>query len=198
MYIDIVPNRSSPPAVLLRESWREGKQTRKRTVANLSSLPMGQVELIRRVLKGEELVPADDAFELLRARPHGHVAAVVGTMQKLGIPGLLSTRKHPKRQLVLAMIAARVLDPCSKLATAQRLGSDTLSSSLGEVLGVGGADPDDLYEALDWLYRGQARIETKLAGRHLAEGERVLWDVTPVPFESRTCALAAFGRPTGN
>jgi hypothetical protein len=195
MYIDIVPNRSSPPAVLLREAWREGKRTRKRTVANLSSLPMGQVDLIRRVLKGEELIPADDAFEFLRARPHGHVAAVVGTMHKLGLPELLSTRKHPKRQLVLAMIAARILDPCSKLATAQRLDSDTLSSSLGEVLGVGGADTDDLYEALDWLYGGQSRIERKLAARHLAEGERVLWDATPVPFESRTCALAAFGRP---
>jgi hypothetical protein len=195
MYIDIVPNRSSPPAVLLRESWREGQRTRKRTVANLSSLPMAQVELIRRVLRGEELVPADDGFEILRARPHGHVAAVIGTMHKLGIPELLSTRKHPKRQLALAMIAARILDPCSKLATAQRLGSDTLSSSLGEVLRVGGAEADDLYEALDWLRQGQGRIEKKLAERHLAEGDRVLWDVTPVPFESRRCELAAFGRP---
>ena len=195
MYIDIVPNRSSPPAVLLRESWREGQRTRKRTVANLSSLPMAQVELIRRVLKGEELVPADDAFEILRSRPHGHVAAVVGMMNRLGMPELLSTRKHGKRQLALAMIAARILDPCSKLATAQRLGTDTLSSSLGEVLGVGGAEADDLYEALDWLRQGQERIEKKLAERHLAEGDRVLWDVTPVPFESRRCELAAFGRP---
>ena len=194
MYIDIVPNRTSPPAVLLREAWREGRRTRKRTVANLSSLPMGQVDLIRRVLKGEALVPADDAFEILRSCPHGHVAAVVGTMNKLGLPELLSTRKHPKRQLVLAMVAARILDPCSKLATAQRLDSGTLSSSLGEVLGVGGADTDDLYDALDWLYRGQARIEKKLAARHLVEGDRVLWDVTPVAFESRTCELAAFGR----
>jgi len=195
MYIDIVPNRASPPAILLRESWREGKRTRKRTVANLSSLPMAQVELIRRVLKGEELVPADEAFEILRARPHGHVAAVVGVMNTLGIPELLSSRKHPKRQRVLAMIAARILDPCSKLATAQRLDSGTLSSSLGEVLGVEGAETDDLYEALDWLGRGQRRIEKKLAARHLAEGERVLWDVSPVPFESRRCELAAFGRP---
>jgi len=195
MYIDIVPNRSSPPAVLLREAWREGKRTRKRTVANLSSLPMAQVELIRRVLKGEELVPAEDAFEILRARPHGHVAAVVGTMRRLGIPELLSTRHHRNRQLVLAMMAARILEPCSKLATAQKLDPDALSSSLGEVLGVGGAEADDLYEALDWLHRGQARIEKKLAARHLAEGQRVLWDVTPVSFESHRCALAAWGRP---
>jgi hypothetical protein len=195
MYIDIVPNRSSPPAVLLRESWREGKRTRKRTVANLSSLPMDQVELLRRVLKGETLVPMDEAFEIVRSRPHGHVAAVVGTMNRLGLPEVLGTRVHRERQLVLAMIAARILDPCSKLATAQRLGSDTLSSSLGEVLGVSGADADDLYQALDWLARGQERIEKKLALRHLADGDRVLWDVTPVPFESHRCELAVFGRP---
>ncbi len=197
MYIDIVPNRSSPPAVLLRESWREGARTRKRTLANLSSLPMDQVELLRRVLRGEELVPADEAFEIVRTLPHGDVAAVVGTMNKLGIPELLATRKHPNRQRVLAMIAARILDPCSKLATAQKLGSDVLSSSLGEVLGVGGADADDLYEALDWLYEAQDRIERKLAKRHLQDGQLVLWDVTPVPFESHTSELAAFGRGSG-
>jgi hypothetical protein len=123
------------------------------------------------------------------------VAAVVGAMQHLGLPRLLSTRKHGKRQLCLAMIAARILDPCSKLATAQRLSDETLSSSLGEVLGIGHVDADDLYEALDWLRRGQSRIEEKLAGRHLEDGERVLWDATTVPFESHTCELAAFGRP---
>lgn len=195
MYIDIVPNRSSPPAVLLRESWREGERTLKRTVGNLSSLPMDQVDLIRQVLKGETLVPADEAFDIVRSRPHGHVAAVVGMMHKLGIGQLLSTRKHPKRQLVLAMIAARILDPSSKLATAQKLDDETLSGSLGEVLDVGRADADDLYGALDWLYTSQARIEKKLAARHLVEGGRVLWDVTPVPFESHTCELAVFGRP---
>ena len=198
MYIDIVPNRSSPPAVLLRRAWREGGKIRKETVANLSALPMDQIEQFRRVLKGETLVSADDAFQVLRSRPNGHVAAVVGTMRRLGLPELLSTRKHRKRQLVLAMIAARILEPCSKLATAQRLNADTLSSSLGEAVGVGQADADDLYEALDWLVRGQARIEGKLAERHLEEGDLVLWDVTPVPFESRTSELAAFGRPRGS
>ena len=195
MFVATVPNRSSPPAILIRESYREGGKVKSRTLANITKLPPNAIEAVRRTLAGERLVCADDAFEIHRSRPHGHVAAVVGTMYKLGLPELLSTRKHPKRQLVLAMIAARILDPCSKLATAQRLDSDTLSSSLGQVLGVGGADTDDLYDALDWLYRGQSRIERKLADRHLAEGERVLWDVTPVPFESRTCALAAFGRP---
>lgn len=196
MHIDIIPNRGSPPAVLLRESYRneEGKP-RKRTLANLSALPDEAVHALRKVLKGETLVAADDAFEIVRSRPHGHVAAVVGMMRKLGLPELLSTRRHETRQLVLAMIAERILDPCSKLATAQRLSGETLSSSLSEVLGIGAVDADDLYEALDWLERGQARIEKKLAARHLEDGQRVLWDVTPVPFESHTCELAAFGRP---
>lgn len=194
MYVETIPNRGARPTVLIREAWREGKKIRRCTVGNITSLPERQIEQIRRTLKGEELVSSSQAFEILRSCPHGHVAAVVGTMNKLGLPELLSTRKHPKRQLVLAMVAARILDPCSKLATAQRLDSGTLSSSLGEVLGVGGADTDDLYDALDWLYRGQARIEKKLAARHLVEGDRVLWDVTPVAFESRTCELAAFGR----
>ena len=198
MYIDIVPNRNSPPAVLLRRAWREDGKIKKETVANLSSLPMEQIQQFRRILKGETLVSTEDAFQIIRAHPHGHVAAVVGTMHRLGIPELLSTRRHRKRQLALAMIAARILEPCSKLATAQRLSADTLSSSLGEAVGVGQADADDLYGALDWLVRGQARIERKLADRHLEDGQLVLWDVTPVPFESRTSALAAFGRPRGS
>lgn len=194
MYVDRVPNRGSPPAILLRESYRDGAKVKKRTLANLTPLPAHAIEAVERSLRGETLVPVDDAFEIVRARPHGHVAAVVGMMQRLGLPELLSTRRHPKRQLALAMIAARILEPCSKLATAQRLGADTLSSSLGETLGVEGADADDLYEALDWLQRGQARIEKKLAARHLEEGQRVLWDATTVHFESHTCELAAFGR----
>jgi hypothetical protein len=195
MYVETIPNRGARPTVLIREAWREGKKIRRRTVGNITSLPEPQIEQIRRTLKGEELVSSSEAFAIVRARPHGHVAAVVGVMNQLGIPELLSTRKHPKRQRVLAMIAARILDPCSKLATAQRLDSGTLSSSLGEVLGVEGAEADDLYEGLDWLAGSQRRIEKKLADRHLAEGERVLWDVSPVPFESRRCGLAAFGRP---
>jgi hypothetical protein len=195
MYVEKIPNRGSQPTVLIREAWREGSRVRRRTVGNITALPEQEIDQISRTLKGETLVPVDDAFEIVRTRPHGHVAAVVGMMKRLGMPELLATRKHRKRQLVLAMIAARILDPCSKLATAQRLGADTLSSSLGEVLGVSGADADDLYEALDWLAQGQERIEKKLARRHLADGDRVLWDVTPVPFESHRCELAAFGRP---
>ncbi len=197
MYVDVVPNRNSPPAVLLRESYREGKRVRKRTLANLSALPEEAIEALRRTLKGEVLVPAEAHFEILRARPHGHVAAVVGTMRKLGMPELLSSRSHRKRQLVLAMIAARVIEPCSKLAMARALDRDTLASSLGEALGAEGADADDLYDALDWLGRGQGRIEKKLGRRHLEEGQLILWDVSPVPFESRTCELAAYGRSRG-
>lgn len=197
MYIDVVPNRNSPPAVLLRESYREGGKVKKRTLSNLSALPEEAVEAIRRTLKGETLVSADDHFEILRARPHGHVAAVLGTVRKLGLPELLSTRPHRKRQLALAMICARVIEPCSKLATARQLDGETLSSSLGQALGVERADADDLYGALDWLGRGQARIEKKLARRHLGEGQLILWDVSPVPFESRTCPLAAYGRRRG-
>jgi len=195
MYIDRVPNRNSPPAILLRESYREGHRVRKRTLANLSALPEHAIHAVERSLKGERLVSTEDAFEIVRSLPHGHVAAVVGTMNRLGLPELLSTKRHRNRQLVLAMIAARILDPSSKLATAQRLGSGTLSSSLGQVLEVQGADADDLYGALDWLCRGQTRIEKKLADRHLREGDRVLWDATKLPFESLTCELAAFGRP---
>jgi transposase len=195
MFVETIPNRGSRPTVLIREAWREGKKIRRRTVGNITALPPEQIDQIRRTLRGERLVSSTGAFEILRSRPHGHVAAVLGTMDKLGIAELLSTRPHRDRQLVLAMIAARILEPSSKLATAQKLDSETLSSSLGEVLGVEGAEADELYEALDWLAQGQARIEKKLAARHLSDGQRVLWDVTVVPFESHTCELAAYGRP---
>lgn len=195
MYIDVVPNRSSPPAILLRESYREGDKVKKRTLANLSALPPEAIEAVRATLRGQTLVPSEEAFSIERARPHGHVAAVVGTMRKLGMANLLSSRPNRKRDLVLAMIAARILDPCSKLATARGLRGETLSSSLGEVMGVQHADADDLYAALDWLVQGQRRIEKKLAARHLEEGQLVLWDATTVPFQSRTCPLAVRGRP---
>lgn len=195
MYIDVVPNRSSPPAVLLRESYREGGKTKKRTLGNLSALPEEAIDAIRSVLRGETLISAEEAFEIERARPHGDVAAVVGTMRQLGLPELIYSRRDRKRELVLAMIAARVIEPCSKLATARGLRGDTLSNSLGEVLGVEDADADDLYEALDWLGEAQERIERKLAQRHLEDGQLVLWDVTTVPSFSRTCPLVARGRP---
>jgi len=195
MYIDVVPNRSSPPAVLLRESYREGGKPKKRTLANLSKLPPDAIEAVRSVLQGETLIPAEEAFQIERARPHGDVAAVVGTIRRLGLDELIYSRADRRRDLVVAMIAARLLEPCSKLATARGLRGDTLSSSLGEVLGVDDADADDLYEALDWLGGAQKRIEQKLARRHLEDGQLVLWDVSPVPSLSRTCPLVVRGRP---
>jgi len=195
MYIDEVPNRDSPPAVLLRESYREGGKPKKRTLANLSALPPEAIKTLRAVLRGETMIPAEEAFAIERARPHGAVAAVVGTMRRLGIAELVYSRPDRRRDLVLAMIAARVLAPCSKLATARGLQGDTLSNSLGEVLGVSDADADDLYEALDWLGGAQKRIEQKLARRHLEDGHLVLWDVTVVPSLSRTCPLVVRGRP---
>ena len=193
MYVAIVPNRGSPPAILLRESYREGGKVKKRTLANLSALSMEQVDLVRRSLKGETLVPAEGHVEVTRSRPHGHVAAILGTLRQVGLEDVLSTRRHRKRDLVVAMIVARILEPRSKLATARELGGETLASTLGEVLGVGEADADELYEAMDWLVRSQERIEKKLAKRHLAEGGRVLWDVSSTYFEGRHCALARPG-----
>jgi hypothetical protein len=193
MFIDIVPNRGSPPAVLLRESWREGKRTRKRTVANLSALPMDQVEQIRRVLKGDVLMPASEGFTIERSLPHGHVAAVLGTARRLGLEGLLATRSSRERTLALAMICARILAPRSKLATARSFDPRTSEHTLAEELSVGASDADELYGALDWLLDHQPTIEAKLAKRHLAEGSLMLLDVTSSYFEGRTCPLARRG-----
>jgi hypothetical protein len=193
MFVDVVPNRGSPPAILLRESWREGKKTRKRTVGNISSLPPEQVELIRRVLKGERLLPGAEALQIERSLPHGHVAAVLGTARRLGLEELLATRPSRERSLALAMICARVLAPRSKLATARSFDPQTAEDTLAEELGVGTADADELYSALDWLLKHQSWIEAKLAKRHLSEGSLVLVDVTSSYFEGRTCPLAQRG-----
>lgn len=193
MYIDVVPNRNSPPAILLRESWREGKRTRKRTVANLSKLPAPAVEALRRVLAGETLVSADEHLDIERSLPHGAVAAVVGTIKRLELDYLIASRPSPERDRVVAMVAARVLEPTSRLALARMLDPQTATSTLGEVLGVEGVTADQLYAALDWLRPRQERIEAKLAGRHLAEGTLLLYDVTSTYFEGRTCPLAKLG-----
>ena len=193
MYVEVVPNRGSPPAVLLRESVREGPRIRKRTLANLSAWPPEKVALLRHVLRGDPLVPPADAVEILRTRPHGHVAAVLGTLRRLELDRCLDVQPSRLRDLSIAMIVARLLDPCSKLATARGLGEDTLFTSLGELLHLERADADELYAAMDWLLARQARVEAKLARRHLAEGALVLYDVTSTYFEGRTCPLAQFG-----
>lgn len=191
MHVEIVPNRNSKPAILLRESYRDGKKVRKRTVGNISKLPMDQVEAIRRILKGEKLVAASDAFEIVEggSRFHGHVDAVMTAMKRLGLPALVSSRPSRQRDLVLAMIVARILEPKSKLATT-RWWSDT---TLPETLNVSDADEDDLYEAMDWLLDRQPHIEKKLAARHLDDDGLALYDLTSSYFEGVTCSLAAFG-----
>jgi hypothetical protein len=193
MYIDIVPNRSSPPAVLLRESYRVGKQTKKRTLANLSMLPPEAIEVLRRTLRGETLLPAAEAFEIERSRPHGHVAAVLGTLRRLGLPSLLASRGSRARDLAIAMIVARVLDPGSKLAMARGLGRETGFHTLAEELGLGEAGVSELYGAMDWLLDRQPRIEARLAERELTDGTLVLYDVSSTYFEGRTCPLAKHG-----
>ena len=194
MYIESVPNRSSPPCILLRESRREGKKVVKRTLLNMTSWPPALVENFRRLLKGGNVV--DDlqkAFRVARSLPHGHVAAVWGTLRKVGLLALLSRRPNRQRSLAAAMIAARILDPRSKLATARGLGRQTRGSTLSRIAAIQDATAEDLYEALDWLLSRQQAIEKKLAKAHLSEGSLVLYDLTSTYFEGRRCPLAQRG-----
>lgn len=193
MYIDTVPNRNSPPAVLLRESSRVGNKIIKRTLGNLSDWPAAQVDLLRRVLKGESLVSPSDALAIERSLPHGHVAAALGTLRRIGLESDLTRSASSERDLVCGLIVARILTPASKLATARGLHEQTAWSSLGALLGLDLVDEDHLYEAMDWLLSRQARIEDKLAERHLQQGTVVLYDVTSTYFEGRHCPLARLG-----
>ena len=169
MYVESVPNRSSPPAVLLRESYRDGRRVKKRTLANLSKLPPAAIDMLRRVLRGEQLVNPDDAFTCVRSLPHGHVAAVLGTLKQLGLHTLIARGASRLRDLVVVLIVARVIDARSKLATARALTAESAVSTLGELLGLGDVDPHELYAAMDWLVERQAGIEQRLAKRHLRE-----------------------------
>jgi hypothetical protein len=200
MYVETVPNHGSRPSVLLRESFREGNRVRKRTLANLTDWEPGKVERLRSALRGEqprgpsgEAPSLEDSFEILRSVPHGHVAAVLGTMRRLGLPGLLGTRPSRQRELILAVLAARILEPRSKLATARGLGTEALESSLGEVLHLTDADEDEIYAAMDWALLRQESVETELARRHLEDGSLVLYDVSSTYFEGRRCPLARLG-----
>ncbi len=178
---------------LLRRTFREDGKVKHQTLGNLSHLPVPVIDLIRRALRGEPLLGPQEAFEILRTRPHGHVAAVLGTARRLGVDQLLATRRGRERELVLAMLAARILEPGSKLALARGLDREALTSTLGEVLGVESADADELYKAMDWLLPRQARIEAELAKRHLSDGTLVLYDVTSTYFERRARPLAKIG-----
>ncbi len=189
MYIAVVPNRGSPPAILLREGYREGRTVKNRTLANLSKWPPQKIDLLRRVLRDEVLAPADALFEVVASPHHGHVQAVRIAMQQLGFDALVASRPSRERDLVVAMVVARILEPDSKLATTRWWHTTTLPADLG----VSDADEDALYEAMDWGLARQDRIEQKLAARHLAAGGLVLYDLTSSYFEGTTCPLAAFG-----
>ena len=189
MYVETVPNRNSPPAILLREGRREGKKVHKRTLANLTHWPKDKIERLRRVLKNEPLVHPDQLFAIERSLPHGHVEILLEVVRKLKLPALIDPRPSPQRDRVLAMILQRLLYPASKLATTRLWHTTTL----GEELSLEDTDEDDLYEAMDWLLERQDRIERKLAKRHLAEGDPVLYDVSSSYYEGRTCPLMQFG-----
>ena len=191
MYIATIPNRSSPPAILLREGYREDGKVKTRTLANLSKLPGEAIRVLRQVLQGKQMVAADEAFEIVEdgSRAHGHAEAVLAAMRRLDFPGLINSRPSRQRDLVVAMVAARVLKPQSKLATTRWW----LNTTLTEMLGLDDTDEDELYEAMDWLLEHQAQIEKKLAGRHLAEGGLALYDLTSSYFEDVTCPLAELG-----
>src|ERR1700730_15498952 len=194
MYIEAVPNRSSPPAILLRESYRQDGKVRKRTLCNLSDWPAAHIEGLRGVLKGGTVISAEhNAFTVTRSLPHGHVSAALGTARKIGLDGILGPDGNRCRDLVLALLVGRILEPASKLAAARALSPATAASSLGAVLGLGEVDEDELYTALDWLLERQSAIETALAKRHLSNGMLVLYDVSSSYMEGRCCPLAKRG-----
>ena len=199
MYVTVVPNRGSPPAILLRETYRKDGTVKNRTLANLSKWKPEKIAALRAVLRDERLLPAGDGFEILRSLPHGHIAAALATARHLGLDprvktaDLLPPGAARTRLLALALIVARLLDPAAKLATARQLDEATASHSLGAVLGLGAVAVNELYAALDWLRAHQPKIEAKLARRHLDEGTLVLYDVTSTYLEGRCCPLAQFG-----
>src|SRR5215813_166426 len=189
MYIATVPNRNSPPAILLREGWREGNKTRQRTLANLSHWPQEKIESLRRLLRDEPLVSPQDLLATQKTSPHGHVEALLLAVRKLGLDAMISSKPCRERALVLAMILERLLDPCSKLATTRQWHSTTLA----EELGVSAVTEDELDQAMDWLLERQPRMEKKLAARHLREGSLVLYDVSSSYYEGGHCPLAQYG-----
>lgn len=196
MYVASVPNRNSPPAILLRESYRENGKVKTRTLANITHLGAHKIQALRRALSGSLPAagsPLPDSFRITRSLPHGHVASVLGCLRNLRLDSILDPRASRQRDLVMAMIVARILEPASKLATARGLHSDTLHHSLGELLQLDSADETELYQAMDWLLPQQARIEQELAQRQLAHGGLVLYDLTSTYFEGRHCPLGKLG-----
>jgi hypothetical protein len=194
MYIEYVPNRTSPPAILLRESFRDGNKVRKRTLANLSSLPAEVIEGLKVLLRGGVAVPSvDDAFVIERSLPHGHVAAVLGAARACGAERWFASAPAALGSVVMALLVARVVSPASKLATHRMLCEQTATHSLSRLLKLGEVDLEQLYAALDWLGEAQAGIEKRLAHQHLAGSTLVLYDLTSTWVTGRCCELAAHG-----
>ena len=194
MYIESVPNRGSPPAILLRESYRDGGKVRKRTLLNLSDWPCERIAGFKMLLKGGTVIPQDqNSITIIRSLPHGHVSAALGTARKIGLDRLLGPDGNRCRDLILALVVNRILNPGSKLAAARALSPDTATSSLGQQLGLGVVGEDELYSALDWLAVRQPAIEAALAKRHFTGGTLVLYDVSSSYLEGRCCSLAQFG-----
>ena len=194
MYIESVPNRASPPAILLRESYRDGGKVKKRTLLNLSDWPRERIAGFKMRLKGGTVIPQDqNSITIIRSLPHGHVTAALGTARKIGLDRLLGPDGNRCRDLILALVVNRILDPGSKLAAARALSPDTATSSLGQQLGLGVVGEDELYSALDWLAVRQPAIEAALAKRHFTGGTLVLYDVSSSYLEGRCCSLAQFG-----
>jgi len=196
MYIQKVPNRNSPPCILLREDRRDGRRVLKKTLANLTNWPKHVVEGLRVLIQGGSVAELKGGFTITRSLPHGHVAAVLTTLKRLGLHQLIASRAGSKRDIVVAMIAARIIDPQSKLATVRGFREETLYNSLTQECALGPLlDEDDLYEAMDWLLDRQVKIEDKLAARHLQQGTFVLYDLTSTWYEGKTCPLAKRGHP---
>src|SRR5260370_2768790 len=197
MYVTSTPNRGSPPAILLRESYREDGKVRTRPLANLTAWPREKVEALRQLLRGVGVGTAalEDSFEIERSRPHGHVAATLGTLRRLKLDKIIGSKPSRQREFCVAMIVARILEPASKLATASSLDSATLHSTLGEVLRIDSTDEDELYTAMDWLLKRQGRIEAALARRHLGEGSLVLYDLTSTHFAGPHSSFPPLGYP---
>lgn len=193
-HVEVIPNRKSPPAILFREAWREGKKIRRRTISNLTGMPQVIIDGIRAMLKGGVVCrDITDAFPIKRTLPHGHVAAVLATAKKLGFDRILHRRSSRMRELALGAIVMRVLYPGSKLATSRGLSAETAGTTLGTIMGLGEVTGNETLSMLDWLVGRQKWIERSLANRHLKVGALVLYDVTSSYVEGRKCSLAAFG-----
>ena len=192
MHVAVVPSRQRSgeySSVLVRQTYREGGKVKHRTLANLSKLPPAAVDAVRAILRGEQVGPLADSFEIVRSLPHGNVLAVLGQLRQLGVERLIAARARRERELATAMIVSRVLQPASKLATVRGFDSNTLAGELG----VADADEDELYAAMDWLLEQQPKVESALAKRHLSQGGLVLYDLTSTYLEGSRCELAQRG-----